>query len=104
MKFLTDVNASGAAIFPRPGIRGDCYRREEKVSYQKTISTIRCSRQIMRRVEAMSDLVSLYQGYHARLAPLMGRIQRTDWLIDQIVYQLYGLTEEEIAVVEGRAA
>jgi hypothetical protein len=31
-------------------------------------------------------------------------ISRTDRLIDQIVYQLYGLTEEEIAVVEGRAA
>jgi hypothetical protein len=26
---------------------------------------------------------------------------RTDYLIDQIVYQLYGLTEEEIAIVEG---
>ena len=24
-------------------------------------------------------------------------------LIDQIVYKLYGLTEEEIAIVEGRA-
>jgi hypothetical protein len=40
-------------------------------------------------------------GYHSQLAPLMGRIERTDWLIDQIVYQLYGLTEDEIAVVEG---
>lgn len=28
---------------------------------------------------------------------------RTDRLIDQIVYKLYGLTEEEIAIVEGRA-
>lgn len=27
---------------------------------------------------------------------------RTDQLIDQIVYKLYGLTEEEIAIVEGR--
>ncbi len=40
--------------------------------------------------------------YHARLAPLMRRIRRTDWLIDQVVYQVYGLTEEEIGVVEGR--
>jgi len=26
----------------------------------------------------------------------------TDWLIDQIVYKLYDLTEEEIKIVEGK--
>jgi hypothetical protein len=31
----------------------------------------------------------------------MHNIRSTDWLIDQIVYRLYGLTEEEIRVVEG---
>ena len=50
----------------------------------------------------MSALVSVYEQYRAQLAPLMRRIQRTDWLIDLVVYQLYGLTEEEIAIVEGR--
>ena len=35
------------------------------------------------------------------LNPLRSRIQRTDALIDQVVYQLYGLTDEEIAIVEG---
>jgi hypothetical protein len=34
------------------------------------------------------------------LRPLYERIGATDRLLDQIVYQLYGLTEEEIAVVE----
>ncbi len=29
------------------------------------------------------------------------RITATDRLIDQVVYQLYGLTAEEIAIVEG---
>jgi hypothetical protein len=33
---------------------------------------------------------------------LIARIAATDWLIDQIVYQLYGLTEDEIAIVEER--
>ena len=33
------------------------------------------------------------------LDPLLTRIQGTDKLIDQVVYRLYGLTEEEIAVV-----
>ena len=37
------------------------------------------------------------------LCPLLARIGATDRLIDHIVYRLYGLTEEEIAVVEGRA-
>ena len=39
----------------------------------------------------------------AKLKPLLTRIQVTDALIDQVVYQLYGLTDEEIAVVEGEA-
>jgi len=36
----------------------------------------------------------------AKLNPLLERISWTDRLIDLIVYRLYGLTEEEIAVVE----
>jgi hypothetical protein len=36
------------------------------------------------------------------LRPLLKDIGDTDRLIDSIMYQLYGLTEEEIAVVEGR--
>lgn len=37
----------------------------------------------------------------AKLEPLKARIAATDQLIDQIVYKLYGLTEEEIRIVEG---
>ena len=37
----------------------------------------------------------------AKLNPLLTRIQQTDVLIDQVVYQLYGLTDQEIAIVEG---
>ncbi|RKU17102.1 hypothetical protein C6500_16100 [Candidatus Poribacteria bacterium] len=37
----------------------------------------------------------------AKLDPLRSRIQSTDELIDQVVYQLYSLTDEEIAIVEG---
>jgi hypothetical protein len=37
----------------------------------------------------------------SRLLPLKEKLQKTDWLIDQIVYKLYGLTEEEIKIVEG---
>ena len=36
-----------------------------------------------------------------KLNPLLTRIEQTDALIDQVVYQLYGLEVEEIAIVEG---
>jgi len=35
------------------------------------------------------------------LHPLLAHIEATDRLIDRIVYRLYGLTEEEVAVVQG---
>src|SRR5579859_5298626 len=46
----------------------------------------------------------LRAGYRASLMqvlPLKDQLARTDGLIDQIVYRLYGLTEDEVAVVEG---
>ncbi len=36
----------------------------------------------------------------ATLGPLLARIEKTDRLIDEIVYKLYGLTDEEIGIVE----
>jgi hypothetical protein len=42
-----------------------------------------------------------YNDSTGKLKPLMGRIEATDGLIDQIVYKLYGLTEDEIKIVEG---
>jgi len=38
------------------------------------------------------------------LGPLKTRIAMTDKLIDRIVYKLYGLTDEEIAIVEGQSS
>lgn len=43
-----------------------------------------------------------YEASLGRLLPLKTRLARTDRLIDRVVYRLYGLTEEEIAIVEGR--
>jgi len=36
-----------------------------------------------------------------KLGPLLLRIGEVDRLIDAIVYRLYGLTAEEVAIVEG---
>ena len=45
-----------------------------------------------------------YANSLAKLGPLKARVEATDRLIDQIVYKLYGLTEEEIALMENSAA
>jgi hypothetical protein len=42
-----------------------------------------------------------YKDSMAKLKPLLDRINETDGLIDQIVYKLYGLVEEEIEIVKG---
>ena len=41
-----------------------------------------------------------YENSLSRLLPIKEKLKKTDWLIDQIVYKLYGLTEEEIQLVE----
>ncbi len=43
----------------------------------------------------------MYEESLQRVLPIKERLQKTDALIDQVVYRLYGLTEEEIGVVEG---
>ena len=43
-----------------------------------------------------------YEESLQKVLPLKERLARTNALIDAVVYRLYGLTEEEIGVVEGR--
>jgi predicted methyltransferase len=52
-------------------------------------------------MEAHNTIKEAFESSRAKLDPLMERIKETDGLIDKIVYKLYGLTEEEIRVVEG---
>jgi hypothetical protein len=51
--------------------------------------------------EAAARVRAAWETSMKTLRPLLARIEATDRLIDLIVYQLYGLTEEEIATVEG---
>jgi hypothetical protein len=52
-------------------------------------------------ISNLSKVIGVYRDHHPDFRALVRRIAATDHLIDLIVYQLYGLTEEEIAVVEG---
>ena len=47
------------------------------------------------------DLRREYSASVEKLAPLLLRIGEVDRLIDAIVYRLYGLSEEEVEIVEG---
>jgi len=56
---------------------------------------------VAHRSAFQSDLRREFEKSIAVLRPLKARIAATDWLIDQVVYRLYGLTQEEVAIVEG---
>jgi hypothetical protein len=47
------------------------------------------------------DLRREFSASMEKLSPLLLRIGKVDRLIDQVVYRLYGLTAEEVAIVEG---
>lgn len=48
-----------------------------------------------------AELQKEYEASLAKLLPLKERLALTDKLIDQVVYKLYELTEDEVAIVEG---
>ena len=56
------------------------------------------------KLGSMADLVKVYRTRQPAIAALDARIAATDRLIDQIVYALYGLTDQEVALVEGQPA
>lgn len=50
----------------------------------------------------MEEVRSAYEDSLAGLLPIKETLRLTDGLIDQIVYHLYGLTAEEIQIIETR--
>ncbi len=58
-------------------------------------------RDLVGGVPNLSDLLAVYGNYGDDYRRVTEALQKTDELIDRIVYALYGLTEEEIAIVEG---
>nr|WP_239685482.1 TaqI-like C-terminal specificity domain-containing protein [Halolamina pelagica] len=56
------------------------------------------------RVDDVADGLAQYRETKQRADELDAKIQRTDDLIDEIVYELYGLTDEEIEIVEESVA
>jgi hypothetical protein len=51
------------------------------------------------KTNRLADLADIYERYAGKATVQAQRLAATDRLIDQIVYQLYALTPEEIAIV-----
>lgn len=52
-------------------------------------------------LEQKDELLPIFEKYRTELAELDAKIQTTEREIDQLVYQLYELSDEEVAIVEG---
>ncbi len=82
---------------------GDYQKGEEALPFDDLWEILRKNkRRIGRSLTPtfMQELRAAYEDSLAKLLPIKETLRLTDGLIDQIVYRLYGLTEEEIAIVE----
>lgn len=85
---------------------GDYQKDESPATLEKILEILRNNRRKLRKgldISGRDFTERLSREYEAsldKLLPIKARLAATDRLIDQIVYALYGLTDEEIAVVE----
>jgi hypothetical protein len=84
---------------------GDYLKNEEPLSPDELWDIVRKNRGRLDVNLAQPGLkesvLDTYAQNLERIRPLQEQLRYTDALIDQVVYRLYGLTEEEIAIVEG---
>ncbi|MCX7750989.1 MAG: hypothetical protein N2320_05580, partial [Candidatus Bipolaricaulota bacterium] len=82
---------------------GDYQKSEPELPFDELWKILQKNRTRIGRKLAhgfMAELREAYDRSLAKLRPIKERLRLTDDLIDQIVYRLYGLTEEEIKLVE----
>ncbi len=85
---------------------GDYYKNEQNLSFDDLIEVLKKNKKKIKidpvaRKEQQA-LEKEYQDSLNNLLPIKDQLTNCDKLIDAIVYRLYGLTEEEIAIVEGK--
>ncbi len=85
---------------------GDYQKGEPHASLDDLLAVLRQNRRKLAvdpsKRAFQEHLQAEYAASLDKLLPLKALLAATDRLIDQVVYLLYGLTDEEIAVVEGR--
>jgi hypothetical protein len=94
--YVIDQSLGGGLIHATPG------------THDKLIVPKTTDKHVSRMVSLVDSMLALHkQAGSAKSEAQRGAIQRqieaTDREIDRLVYHLYGLTEDEIAIVEGRA-
>src|SRR5438105_7427190 len=98
-----DVLTGKAKLADYPG---DYQKGESPLAFEELLDILRKNKGRLGVSLSDAGLVDRvrkeYEGSLERVLPLKDRLAKTDALIDQVVYRLYGLTEEEIGVVEGR--
>jgi hypothetical protein len=92
---------------PVDDLSGKTYvRAYHERNFDELLSTLKKNRRrIQPDLDRRGPLEALRAEWGAsmgKLRPLLARLAATDRLIDLIVYRLYGLTGEEVAVVEGK--
>jgi hypothetical protein len=85
---------------------GDYQKGEPHATLEELLAVLRQNRRKLTadpsRRTFQEHLAAEYAASLDKLLPLKAQLAATDRLIDQVVYRLYGLTEEEVAVVEGK--
>lgn len=82
---------------------GDYQKGEEALSFDEIWSILRKNkRRIGRNLSPafMQETQQAYEESLSKLLPIKEQFRLTDALIDQVVYRLYGLSKEEIQIVE----
>lgn len=86
---------------------GDYQKNESPLNLDKLLEILKKNKnKLTVNLSSRTFTENLETEYNAslkKLLPIKERLKQTDWLIDQIVYKLYGLTDEEIGIVEGSA-
>ncbi len=82
---------------------GDYQKNEEALSFDELWAILRKNKnRIERKLTPafMQEVKKAYEESLSVLLPVKQRLRLTDGLIDQVVYRLYGLTEEEVQIVQ----
>ncbi len=84
---------------------GDYYKNELNLSFDELIEILKKNKKKIKidpvARKEQQTLEKEYQDSLTTLLPIKEQLRLCDKLIDAIVYRLYGLTEAEIAIVEG---
>jgi hypothetical protein len=100
-----DVLTGKARIADYPG---DYQKGESPLAFEELLEILQKNKGRLGVSLSDAGLVDrvrkMYEENLERVLPIKDRLAKTDALIDQVVYRLYGLTAEEIRVVEGKGS